>query len=53
MAAAQIAEVYAWRNRAYAQHDGGLVVMKSDFLFTNLYSDPRWTSFLRKMNLPT
>ena len=61
-AAYQIAEVYAWRGekdkafewleRAYTQHDGGLVEMKVDLLLADLHGDPRYQAFLRKMNLP-
>jgi TolB-like protein/tetratricopeptide (TPR) repeat protein len=58
----QIADVYAWRgekdqafawlNRAYEQRDGGLTQVKFDPLLNSLRSDPRYTAFLRKMNLP-
>jgi hypothetical protein len=46
-------KAFEWLDRAYAQHDGGLVSIKSDYLFTNLHRDPRFVAFLRKMNLPT
>ena len=59
----QIAEVYAFRNqpdeafewleRAYAQHDGGLIVTKVDPLLKNLHNDPRFAALLKKLNLPT
>jgi TolB-like protein/DNA-binding winged helix-turn-helix (wHTH) protein/Flp pilus assembly protein TadD len=59
----QIAEVYAFRNqpdeafewleRAYAQRDGGLIGTKVDPLLKNLHSDPRYSAFLKKLNLPT
>lgn len=62
-AAAQIAEVYAWRNekdkafewldRAFNNHDGGLNLIKIDLFYKNLRADPRYPAFLRKMNLPT
>ena len=61
--AAQIAEVYAWRNekdkafewldRAFNNHDGGLNLIKIDLFYKNLRADPRYPAFLRKMNLPT
>jgi adenylate cyclase len=57
----QIADIYAWRgekdqaftwlDRAYAQHDGGLTAVKVDRLLQSLRADPRYTVFLRKMNL--
>jgi tetratricopeptide (TPR) repeat protein len=61
-AAYEIAEVYAyrsdrdeafkWLERAYAQKDGGLHLIKGDPLLTNLEPDPRFKAFLKKMNLP-
>ena len=58
----QIAEVYAFRNqsdkafewldRAYTQHDGGLIFTKVDPLLENLHNDPRFTALLKKLNLP-
>jgi tetratricopeptide (TPR) repeat protein len=59
----QIAEVYAFRNqsdkafewldRAYAQHDGGLIGTKVEPLLKSLHNDPRYAAFLKKLNLPT
>jgi tetratricopeptide (TPR) repeat protein len=61
-AAYQIAVVYAWRgetdrafewlDRAYAQHDGGLTLLKVDPLMRGLHDDPRYEALLRKLNLP-
>jgi len=58
----QIAEVYAFRNqsdeafewldRAYAQRDSGLVGTKVEPLLKSLHNDPRFTAFLKKLNLP-
>ena len=58
----QIAEVYAWRrekdkafewlDRAYRQHDAGLVFVKHDLALASLRSDSRFAAFLRKMKLP-
>ena len=62
VAAVQIAEIYAsrgeidkafeWLERAYKQRDGGLSQIKGDPRLHNLWSDPRWNAFLKKMNLP-
>jgi tetratricopeptide (TPR) repeat protein len=62
VAAYQIAEAYAWRGekdktfewleRAYRQRDGGLSQLKTDTLTAALWSDPRFKSMLRKINLP-
>jgi TolB-like protein/DNA-binding winged helix-turn-helix (wHTH) protein/Flp pilus assembly protein TadD len=61
-AAFQIAEVYAfrnqsdeafeWLNRAYAQRDSGLIGTKVDPLLKRLHNDPRFTAFLKKLDLP-
>jgi serine/threonine protein kinase len=58
----QIAEIYAyrgetakafeWLERAYKQRDGGLSSMKGDPLLRSIEKDPRYTAFLKKMNLP-
>ena len=57
----QIATVYAWRgekdrafewlDRAYAQGDGGLTLIKIEPTLRGLRADPRYASLLRKMNL--
>jgi adenylate cyclase len=59
----QIAEAHAYRNeadlafqwmeRAYAQHDPGLISMKVDPLLHRLHGDPRWRPFVEKMGLAT
>jgi len=41
-----------WLERAYAQKDPYLVYLKSEFPENKLAADPRFTAFLRKMNLP-
>ena len=41
-----------WLERAYKQRDSGFVEIVGEPLFKNLASDPRYTAFLRKMNLP-
>ena len=61
-AAFQIAEVYAargqadeafrWLDIAYAQRDSGLPLFKGSWAFNKLKSDPRYSAFLQRMNLP-
>ena len=61
IAAAQIAEVYAWRgdrdrafewlDRAVAQRDMGLLNAWFDPLLRKLHDDPRWKGFLRRMTV--
>jgi tetratricopeptide (TPR) repeat protein len=58
-----IAEVYAfhdqsddafeWLDRAYANHDDGLIRTKVDPLLKSLHNDPRFAALLKKLNLPT
>ena len=58
----QIAEIHAWRNekdqafawlqRAYDQHDGGLSMIKYDPFLASLRDDPRLAAMVRKMGLP-
>jgi len=58
----QIAEVHAWRGekdraiewleRARAQRDGGLVLLKTDLLLRKLHGDPRYAALLNKIHLP-
>jgi tetratricopeptide (TPR) repeat protein len=59
----QIAEVYAfgnqpdeafeWLDRAYAQHNAGLIYTKVEPLLKSLHNDPRFAVLLKKLNLPT
>jgi TolB-like protein/DNA-binding winged helix-turn-helix (wHTH) protein len=58
----QIAQVYGyrgqgdqafeWLNRAYRQHDPGLMWFKTDLKLKSLRKDPRSAELLRKLNLP-
>jgi len=43
---------FAWLERAYAQKDEELYIIKGNPLFRNVARDPRYSTFLRKMNLP-
>ena len=45
-------EAMHWLERAYAQKDLGLFIVKGDPLLKNLVGDARYKAFLRKMNLP-
>jgi len=58
----QIAGVYGWRGetdktfewleRAYAQHDGGIAVIKTDPLLKSVRGDPRFAAMVKKLGLP-
>jgi TolB-like protein/Tfp pilus assembly protein PilF len=58
----QIGEVYAWRGerdkafewleRAFQEHDGGLIQLLTDPYLASLRADPRFKAFAGKMNLP-
>ena len=46
---------FSWLNRAYEQRDVTLIAIPPftvDPDMSNLHSDPRWTGFLHKLNLP-
>lgn len=43
---------FAWLDRAFRQHDDGLLWIKGEPLLKNLVLDPRYKVFIRKMNLP-
>ena len=45
-------QAFHWLERAYAQKDFYLWLVKGDPLLKNLEGDPRYKAFLRKMNLP-
>jgi TolB-like protein/DNA-binding winged helix-turn-helix (wHTH) protein len=45
-------EAFAWLDRAYAQRDSDLIGTKVDPLLKSLHHDPRYTAFLKKLNLP-
>jgi TolB-like protein/Tfp pilus assembly protein PilF len=62
LSAYQVAEIYAWRGekgkayewleRAYRQHDAGLMYLESDSFLDGLRRDEEFKAFLRKMKLP-
>jgi hypothetical protein len=43
---------FEWLERAHRQHDGGLVLIRSDPALLKLRGDPRYAAFLARMNLP-
>lgn len=43
---------FEWLDRAYAQKDEDLYILKGNPLFRNIARDPRYGALLRKMNLP-
>jgi TolB-like protein/DNA-binding winged helix-turn-helix (wHTH) protein/Flp pilus assembly protein TadD len=45
-------QAFMWLNRAYVNREPTLIDIRSDESYRNLHGDPRWTAFLRKMNLP-
>jgi TolB-like protein/DNA-binding winged helix-turn-helix (wHTH) protein len=45
-------EAFQWLDRAYAQHDTGLITTKVEPLLNNLHGDPRYTALLKKLNFP-
>jgi hypothetical protein len=45
-------KAFKWLEKAYAGRDVRLPWLKGDPLLKNLYTDPRYNAFLKKMNLP-
>jgi TolB-like protein/DNA-binding winged helix-turn-helix (wHTH) protein/Tfp pilus assembly protein PilF len=45
-------EAFKWLDRAYAQREGNVAATNLEPLLKNLRSDPRFTAFLKKLNLP-
>ena len=45
-------EALKWLERAYAQKDSVLSIIKGDPAFRKIEGDPRYKAFLKKMNLP-
>jgi len=43
---------FEWLDRAYRQHDAGLIQVKSDPILVNARKDPRFETLLKKMRLP-
>ena len=45
-------KAFIWLENAFKKNDGWLVFLKGDPLLISLKNDPRYTTFLKKMNLP-
>ena len=45
-------EAFEWLDRAYAQRNTGLISTKVNPLLKSLHKDPRFATFLKKLNLP-
>lgn len=45
-------QALAWIEKAYAQHDWGMLGLKVEPKYDGLRSDPRFQAFLRRMNFP-
>ena len=45
-------EAFMWLDRAYERREPGVIQIRTDEAFRNLYEDPRWKAFLRKLKLP-
>jgi TolB-like protein/DNA-binding winged helix-turn-helix (wHTH) protein len=44
-------QAFAWLDRAYKEHDPACGLVRAEPLFQNIRSDPRYASFLQRMNL--
>ena len=47
---AQVDQAFEWLDRAYAQHDPGLMWFKTDLKMKSLRNDPRHVQILAKLN---
>jgi eukaryotic-like serine/threonine-protein kinase len=45
-------QAFDWLNRAYQEHDTGLVNIRTDYTMDSLRSDPRYAELVRKIGLP-
>ena len=45
-------QAFAWLARARAQHDGGVIWLRSDPAFKEWVTDARYTAFLKLMKYP-
>jgi serine/threonine-protein kinase len=48
----EVDDAFRWLDRAYRQHDGGMLDLKADPLLRNLHSDRRFQALLTRMKLP-
>jgi hypothetical protein len=48
----QLDRAFQWLDRAYADRERPLNLIKSNRFLRDLRGDPRYTALLRKMNLP-
>ena len=44
-------QAFAWLERAYTEHDSGLVSLGVDPIFSGMRNDPRFESLLKRLNL--
>jgi serine/threonine-protein kinase len=45
-------QAFAWLDRAFAQHDVGMLSLKFDPFLRGLRDDPRYAALLRKLKFP-
>jgi adenylate cyclase len=48
----EVDQAFTWFERAYAQKDVDMSLLKGDPISAKIWPDPRYKAFLRKMNLP-
>jgi len=48
----EVDQAFEWLDRAYSQHDPGLMWFKTDLKLKSLRGDPRCSQMLKKLNLP-
>ena len=48
----EVDQAFEWLNRAYKQHDPGMMWFKTDSKIKSLRNDPRYTHLMKQLNLP-
>jgi TolB-like protein/tetratricopeptide (TPR) repeat protein len=46
-------QAFNWLDKAYEEHDSGLVFLKTNPIYMPIRSDPRFQAFLRRMKFPS
>jgi hypothetical protein len=49
---AEVDQAFVWLDRAYQQHDPGLMWLKTNLKMNSVRNDPRYKQLLKTLNLP-
>ena len=45
-------QAFHWLDKAFQQHDAGLVMVRTHHQLSGLHADPRWSALLERLRLP-